>query len=229
MAGNRRSIVRTSGRHIVRVLAAAARVPTSAARNCVESGMTQAATLRRATVDLLFPRSCVSCQAEMSEGHRLGSDLPLCEACLDQMELCSGPACRQCGAPVPNFGERHVGENSPAELMDTEKNRDCSRCRGRKLWFDETIAAGLYEGRLRELLLRMKQADGDPLSLAVGRLIWKLCGRRLAALEAHVVAPIPLHWRRRLMSWPRCWPIGCVCLWRNVCCVGGATPRVNST
>jgi len=66
------------------------------------------------------------------------------------------------------------------------------------MWFDETIAAGLYEGRLRELLLRMKTDKGDPLSLAMGQLVWQLRRERLAALKVDVVAPIPLHWRRRL-------------------------------
>jgi predicted amidophosphoribosyltransferase len=67
------------------------------------------------------------------------------------------------------------------------------------MWFDETIAAGLYVGRLRDLLLRMKQAAGDPLSLAMGNLVWRHCGDRLKAAQPHVVAPIPLHWRRRLV------------------------------
>jgi ComF family protein len=72
------------------------------------------------------------------------------------------------------------------------------RCRGHKLWFDETFAAGLYASRLRELVLRMKQSEGDPLSLAVGQLIWRQCGERLRSADADVVVPIPLHWRRRL-------------------------------
>ena len=67
------------------------------------------------------------------------------------------------------------------------------------MWFDATIALGHYSGRLRELLLRMKQAEGDALSLAMGRLIWQMRGERLAAIEADVVAPIPLHWRRRIV------------------------------
>jgi predicted amidophosphoribosyltransferase len=44
----------------------------------------------------------------------------------------------------------------------------------------------------------MKQQQGDALSLAIGELIWQHCGQRLSANEAHVVVPIPLHWRRRL-------------------------------
>jgi predicted amidophosphoribosyltransferase len=44
----------------------------------------------------------------------------------------------------------------------------------------------------------MKQAEGDPLSLAVGQLLWRQCSERLTAAGPHVVVPIPLHWRRRL-------------------------------
>jgi len=74
----------------------------------------------------------------------------------------------------------------------------CYRCGGRKLWFDATIALGLYGGELKNVLLRMKQTEGDALSLAIGRLIWQARGERLAALNADVIAPIPLHWRRRI-------------------------------
>jgi ComF family protein len=66
------------------------------------------------------------------------------------------------------------------------------------MWFHETIAAGLYEGRLRELLLRMKSDKGDPISLAMGKLLWYLRAERLRQLKIDVVVPIPLHWRRRL-------------------------------
>jgi predicted amidophosphoribosyltransferase len=198
MAGNKRSMVRLHGRRIIRALTAAARVPASAARNCVESGLTSAAAWRRATLDLVFPPNCVSCLVEIGGDDPSGSDLPLCEACLDEMELLSGPTCRRCCAPVPNLREPRLEEHPASKLMDSSQYDGCYRCRGRKLWFDETVAAGLYEGRLRELLLRMKQAEGDPLSLAVGKLVWKQCGTQLAAAEADVVAPIPLHWRRRL-------------------------------
>jgi predicted amidophosphoribosyltransferase len=67
------------------------------------------------------------------------------------------------------------------------------------LWFDATIALGLYSGRFREIALRMKQAEGDALSLTVGRLIWRMRSEQLAQLQADVVVPIPLHWRRRMV------------------------------
>jgi len=51
---------------------------------------------------------------------------------------------------------------------------------------------------MRELLLRMKPAEGDALSLAMGRLLFRIRGEQLAKIGADVIAPIPLHWRRRL-------------------------------
>jgi ComF family protein len=82
---------------------------------------------------------------------------------------------------------------SPISLKDS----GCYRCRDRKLWFDETIALGHYAGGLREMLLRMKRADGDSISLALGQLLWQRCADRLSQSDTHVVVPIPLHWRRR--------------------------------
>jgi ComF family protein len=142
---------------------------------------------------VLFPRTCLSCHAELSSGWAF-RDVPLCDGCFDEMELLPSPLCRRCGAPIPNFSGRDLAAS--AESADVN---GCYRCRGRKIWFDETIAAGLYVGRLRELLLSMKQAEGDPLSLAMGKLVWSHCGDRLKAAQPHVVVPIPLHWRRRLI------------------------------
>ena len=99
----------------------------------------------------------------------------------------------RCGAPIPaiDLGAGLVESALP-------KSQGCFRCAGRKMWFHETIALGHYSGKLREAILRMKQAEGDSLSLAMGRLAWQQRGERLAKLGVDVVAPIPLHWRRRL-------------------------------
>jgi predicted amidophosphoribosyltransferase len=115
------------------------------------------------------------------------TDLPFCDACFESLDLLHGPMCGRCGGPLPILLPLPSGEGS----------KGCYRCRGRKMWFDETIAAGLYEGRLRDLLLRMKTDRGDPLSLAMGQLVWQVRRERLEALKVDVVAPIPLHWRRR--------------------------------
>jgi ComF family protein len=151
--------------------------------------------LQAGFANFVFPPTCVSCESELDSAQSGTSDVPLCDLCLERLEFFGEPVCEQCGAPVPfpRFAKQD-GENSNRRAKDV----GCYRCRGRKMWFDATIALGHYEGRLRDLLLRMKAHTGDGVSLALGRLMWQRCGERLAACEADVVAPIPLHWRRRI-------------------------------
>jgi predicted amidophosphoribosyltransferase len=168
--------------------------------------------------NLVFPPSCVSCDAELTEDVSPRNDFSICDACLEQMEFFEGPTCLRCGAPLPfaqpadmddkpsldgkgsGEGQLLTGEAPvPRAALEGRGRIGCYHCRGRKIWFDATIVLGSYSGKLRELLLRMKQAEGDDLSLAIGRLTWQMRGERLAALDADVVAPIPLHWRRRLV------------------------------
>jgi ComF family protein len=149
---------------------------------------------RRGITDLLFPPSCANCAAELDQAASAGRDVWLCDTCFDAMELFSEPMCVRCGAPVPRI--------VPDDTQVAAKPRarvGCYRCTGRKLWFDETIALGAYEESLREVILRMKNAEGDSLSLAMGRLFIEAREGRLAEVEADVVAPIPSHWRRRVV------------------------------
>lgn len=144
--------------------------------------------------DLVFPPTCMSCNSELDDNTPANREASLCQECIDEMELFADPVCERCGAPVP-FAR------SPADdqLRPIESVADCYRCRGRKLWFDATIALGHYEGSLRELTLRMKDHKGDAVSLAMARLLWQVRGPQLAALSADVIVPIPLHWRRRIV------------------------------
>src|SRR5438270_9258929 len=66
---------------------------------------------RRGLADLLFPPSCLSCAAELDEGAWAGRDVHLCDGCLDEMEVFSGPLCARCGAPLPSVS---LGENEVA-------------------------------------------------------------------------------------------------------------------
>jgi ComF family protein len=148
----------------------------------------------RGLTDLVFPPCCVSCNAELTEREGNGGDELLCERCSWEIEIFAEPMCARCGAPVPAI-ETKDGEGArPISPVS-----GCYRCRGPKLWFDGTTALGLYSGRLRELLLRMKSVEGDAISLTLGRLMWEERRERLIELAADVIAPIPLHWRRRLV------------------------------
>jgi len=141
-----------------------------------------ACTIRRAAFDLLFPPACASCGDGLQESE---TDQPLCPPCLGQLAFTTGPTCGRCGAPTP-------------VAVPSQAKSGCFRCKETKLHFDGAFAMGRYEGKLRDLLLRMKRSAGDPLSLSLGRLLWHRCQDRLASLRPDVVVQVPRHWRRRL-------------------------------
>lgn len=165
-----------------RLLSGSALVARFRARVDVRTAM---GFMQRGMADLFFPPSCVGCGAELESQTTPRQNVPLCEKCYDGMELFEGPVCVKCGAPVPKFRR--------------QESRDrCYHCTKHKMRFDETVALGHYDGKLRELILRMKRADGEAISLAIGRLILAERRARIADIQADVVVPIPLHWRRRI-------------------------------
>jgi len=153
--------------------------------------------LQHGVADLVFPPRCVSCDTELDEDSTAG-EASICADCLEQFTIFEEPMCELCGAPLPFAMPANESPSPRPSRKGKARRAGCYQCRGRKMWFDATIALGLYGGQLKDILLRMKQAEGDALSLAIGRLIWQQRGQRLAALGANVVAPIPLHWRRRI-------------------------------
>jgi predicted amidophosphoribosyltransferase len=153
-----------------------------------------AKVMRRGLADLLFPPSCANCATELNETTGADRDVSLCDGCLEEMEIFSEPMCGRCAAPIPG-----ILRAANLVALESRARAGCYRCSKRKLWFDETVALGAYEGSLREIVLRMKRAEGDSLSLTIGRLLIKRREGRLAEIGADVVAPIPSHWRRRIV------------------------------
>jgi ComF family protein len=184
--------MKTAIKHSWRHLASAARGTVRlSGRLGARRAMT---TFAAGALELLFPGACAGCRRELGDSERPIADVPFCSECFDKLEFFTGPTCELCGAPVAE-----TGIEKTVKAIGRPKTPGCYRCRGRRLWFDATVAAGPYEGELRDLVLRMKQSQGDPLSLAVARLIWHRRREQVERLQADVVAPIPLHWRRRFV------------------------------
>jgi ComF family protein len=130
--------------------------------------------------DLVWPRNCTLC------GSRLPPGLPerwLCDPCEAAVSTDPFPTCPRCSSTVGP----HVNASD-----------GCLRCVNRRYRFDGTVRLGVYDGRLRQAVLVLKHAAGEPLAEYLGR-VWTVgCGARLTHPRPTVVIPVPLHWWRRV-------------------------------
>src|SRR5687768_1842671 len=151
VADRHKMLLRGAGAKVARVTAFAARHTLRVTRAGVKRGWSAAKVLPRATMELVFPAACVSCGAEINPDESTSLEVLLCDECFESLDLLQEPMCRLCGGPLPLLSNP-VTQTESDGAANTQNAEGCFRCRGRKMWFDETTAAGLYEGRLRELL-----------------------------------------------------------------------------
>jgi ComF family protein len=134
-------------------------------------------SLARGLLQFFYPETCWACARLLTPAER-----SFCADCRSALTGDSLPTCPRCASTVGPFTYLEDG---------------CPRCRGQRLAFAEAFRLGLYEGLLRDLVLRMKQAAGEGLAEAVGGLWAEHAGGRLRSAAADVVIPVPLHWARR--------------------------------
>jgi predicted amidophosphoribosyltransferase len=103
----------------------------------------------RGLLDLVAPGWCRLCQSPCP------ALAALCENCAASVPWIDG-ACERCGAPVPVRNEP-LGLSRPNSVAV----RDCSGCVGTRWRHDRIVAAGVYTGALRDLVL-LHKFHGDP-------------------------------------------------------------------
>ena len=140
------------------------------------------AAVRRGSVggiNLVFPPSCLLCGSDMPARHSLPL---LCEECVGNFGYRGAPVCAVCAAPLPKIGER-AG--------------NCLYCEERRYRFAASWALGMYEGKLRDAVLRMKLAAYEPLSLSIGAALADYLPSQLGSHAPDLAVPVPMHWWRR--------------------------------
>jgi ComF family protein len=106
----------------------------------------------------------------------------LCADCIEKITADPHATCPRCSSTVG---------------LHVDLTEGCSSCRGTPFAFDRTVRLGPYEGRLREVILGMKQPTGELLAEAMGQIWVTHSERRLNDLGGQAVVPVPLHWWRR--------------------------------
>jgi ComF family protein len=131
-------------------------------------------------LNLLFPPACANCDRQLSEPE---DNLLLCRDCRQAFDPGERTYCWRCGAIV-------VGCDEP--------QASCRLCPTKRLRFDTVVSLGSYRGPLREAILKMKAASGEPLAETLCRLYVYRRGPALASTRPDFVLPIPMFWRRRI-------------------------------
>jgi ComF family protein len=155
-------------------------------------------------MQLIYPKLCWVCGVSLPQE----ADA-VCAPCHTALTADAGPTCPRCSSTVGPFVNLDQG---------------CPHCRDEKFPFERAVRLGPYDGVLRDVILRLKNQNGEGLAEILGRL-WVLHAReRLAELNVQIVVPVPLHWWRRwrrgynqaetlaravaagmrLPCWPRC-------------------------
>jgi ComF family protein len=132
--------------------------------------------LLRGLLDLVYPGVCPVCAEALPDAAG-----PCCAACRSILTTDPFPSCPRCAATIGPHTARPDG---------------CSRCRGERLHFDGALRLGPHEGRLRDLILKMKYRGGDEAAEFLGQLWASHAEARLRAAGADLVIPVPLHWQR---------------------------------
>ncbi len=129
--------------------------------------------------DLLLPPACNFCGADLPS---LAEPPLFCSACRQAFRTLQGAVCRRCAAPV-----------APDHRED-----DCLRCRDRRYHFQAAVALGVYQGLLRDAVIRMKQNIHEPLTLSMGYLLADRIREMLTESAPDLLVPVPAHWLKRV-------------------------------
>jgi ComF family protein len=137
------------------------------------------ASLGRATLDLVYPPTCLACP------RATGEHGALCAECWRAIRFIERPYCERLGTPF----EQDLGEGliSPQAVADPP------------VYARARAAARFEEGPARRLVHRLKYSDRMELAAPIGRWMARAGAELLG--EAEALTPIPLHplrlWRRQ--------------------------------
>lgn len=138
-------------------------------------------------LDLLYPRSCLQCDAPMrksssrSAGIDLRDEREFCASCWKTVLPLAGPCCPVCSAPFRS-----------KEALSYSPDHHCGECREDPPPFSRAITPFVYDGVVATAVQRLKYDKKTGLALPLADL---MVGR-LPPLEADRVVAIPLHPRR---------------------------------
>ncbi len=126
---------------------------------------------------IIFPSYCQICGQVLEHV----AERVICSDCLEKLEISQSASCPVCG--------RFYFNNLSGDCL-------CGECLDNPPPFNWHRSVGLYDGRLKEVILIFKYKGYEVLSRPLGRLAYVelLAGQGLSGVE--FIIPVPLHKKR---------------------------------
>lgn len=122
----------------------------------------------------------------MTEDSETQNRRGFCEECRQDLTVhAAQPGCRRCGAPLGPYADPEHG---------------CLECRRESFAFRTVYRLGIYDGAVRDAVIRSKYLGHEPLLMALADLIWEHTGAAMQTAGINLIVPIPQHWRQRVFT-----------------------------
>lgn len=131
--------------------------------------------------ELVWPTVCLLCGRPMPAEP---SSVSLCPDCKTALGTDPFSTCTRCASSI--------GPHVPSA-------ESCGRCEKEKYRFASAQRLGVYDGLLRDAVLKIKNPQQEALAETLGLFWGEHCRARLLQSMPQCLIPVPLHWRRRWM------------------------------
>lgn len=128
-------------------------------------------------VDIIYPPVCLACRSTLKDKPSI--DNLVCAGCWGKIKRNLPPFCYRCG--------RHL------DVSKSIKNI-CTACLKKPLHFDRAFSPCLYEGVLKDLILKFKYKNKDYLGTILGKLMIEFMQEYNFPIDViDYIIPVPLH------------------------------------
>jgi len=152
-------------------------------------------------IDQAYPEICLMCHCETEEEK-------LCAQCFAELSLSeqfTTRACTRCALPLDQITRLSDTDSNPSKTManrtiteSKDRQQKCSSCRHKKLEWDHAESLWIYDGMVKEAIIRCKYTHNHSLAHHLGILLGKRLTRHPSFPRPNLVTHIPSHWTRRI-------------------------------
>ena len=152
-------------------------------------------------IDQAYPKSCLMCDGD-------AGDETFCKQCFSELsisETLMTRACSRCALPADPISQQpeaiHNAAGAEPKQESTKSHfvtQDCKACRQSKLEWDHAQSLWIYDGIVKDAVIRCKYTHNQSLAYHLGILLGQQLKSHPMSLRPSLVTHIPSHWTRRM-------------------------------